>query len=359
MSNQPINRPNVPVRDIEGSWVVVAIGLCLSLFGGWHVFTSGVPGGVLESGSTLFINVGLPVVAVGVMLYAARKAPTREWTVARWMFGGILALGALAAWASADSLLAGEFMAARETLLLGANLGILFGVVTGVNRARAKQNAELAERERAQREGMAFLNHLLRHHVLNGMTIINGYTDELREEDVSPEHIEVIERQSDRIVTLVENVQTLVQSLSGEPEAKPVDIADVADRAVADARETYPNATVELEADSATVRADDFLRSVLDNLIANAVEHHDGEPSVNVTVEAGDPTVLQVEDDGPGIPDEVRQSFTEKDDMATGVAGDGLGLYLVHTLVTNYGGEVRIADNDPRGTVVTVELPRA
>jgi len=359
MSNQPINRPNVPVRGIDGSWVVVAIGLCLSLFGGWHVLASGMPGSVLESGSTLFINVGLPVVAVGVMLYAVRKAPTREWTVARWMFGSILALGALAAWASAESLIAGEFMAARGTLLLGANLGILFGVVTGVNRARAKQNAELAERERAQREGMAFLNHLLRHHVLNGMTIINGYTDELREEDVSPEHIEVIERQSERIVTLVENVQTLVQSLSGEPEAKPVDIADVADRAVADARETYPNATVELEADSATVRADDFLRSVLDNLIANAVEHHDGEPSVHVTVEAGDPTVLQVEDDGPGIPDEIRQSFTEKDDMATGVAGDGLGLYLVHTLVTNYGGEVRIADNDPRGTVVTVELPRA
>ena len=359
MSNQPINRPNVPIGVVEGSWVVVAIGLCLALFGGWHVLESGVSGSGIESGSVLFINVGLPVVAVGVMVYAVRKAPTREWVVARWMVGGILAFAALAVWASADSLLAGELVAARGTLLLGTNLGILFGVVTGVNRARAKQNAELAERERAQRESIAFLNHLLRHHVLNGMTIINGYTNELREKDISPEHIEVIERQSDRIVTLVENVQTLAQSLSGDPEAKPVDITVVAERAVADARETYPDATFELDVDSATVRADDFLRSVLDNLLANAVEHHDGDPTVRVVVDAGDPTVLRVADDGPGIPDDIRQSFTEKDDMATGVAGDGLGLYLVHTLVTNYGGEVRIADNDPRGTVVTVELPRA
>jgi two-component system OmpR family sensor kinase len=359
MSNQPISRPTVPLRGQEGSLVVVGIGVCLALLGGWHVFRSGGFGSGLEGGSVLFINVGLPLVAVGFMLYATQEAMTRDWTVVRWMFASIFALVTLGAWTSAEQLLAGEFMEARGTLVLGANLGILFGVVTGVNRARAKQNAELAERERAQREGMAFVNHLLRHHVLNGMTIINGYTDELRDEAVSDEHIEVIERQSDRIVTLVENVQTLVQSLSGESEPKPVDISDIADRSVADARETYPNASFELDVDSATVYADDFLRAVLDNLITNAVEHHDGEPNVHVTVEAGDPTILRVKDDGPGIPENIRQSFTDKDDMATGISGDGLGLYLVHTLVTSYEGSVSITDNQPRGTVVTVELPRA
>ena len=43
----------------------------------------------------------------------------------------------------------------------------------------------------------------------------------------------------------------------------------------------------------------------------------------------------RVEDDGLGVPEEVRESFAEKDDVTTAVAGDGLGLCLVHTLVTN------------------------
>jgi hypothetical protein len=51
----------------------------------------------------------------------------------------------------------GRLIDAPGTLVLGANLGLLFGVVAGINRAQAKENAELVERERARREGLAFL----------------------------------------------------------------------------------------------------------------------------------------------------------------------------------------------------------
>jgi len=40
-------------------------------------------------------------------------------------------------------------------------------------------------------------------------------------------------------------------------------------------------------------------------------------------------------------------------------SGSGLGLYLVEQLVERFGGSVRLADNEPRGTVVTVVLQRA
>jgi signal transduction histidine kinase len=39
--------------------------------------------------------------------------------------------------------------------------------------------------------------------------------------------------------------------------------------------------------------------------------------------------------------------------------GQGLGLYLVATLVDRYGGDVRIEDADLRGAAVVVDLPRA
>ncbi len=39
--------------------------------------------------------------------------------------------------------------------------------------------------------------------------------------------------------------------------------------------------------------------------------------------------------------------------------GTGLGLYLVRTLVRRYNGDVAVKDNDPEGSVFTVELPLA
>lgn len=359
MSNQRAVRRPVPFRPGAGVWVVVAAGLALAGVGTWYVSASRVPASGAEFGFQVFIDVGLPLVAVGIVMAATRRSRLPDRPIARWTLLGIGALLALAGWASVTELLAGRYFAVLGTLLLGANLGILFGLVAGLNRAQANEKAELVERERTHRESLAMLNHLLRHHVLNGMTVINGYTEELREDGVAEEEAEIIERQSERIVTLVETVQTLVESLSESVDPKPVDAATVVDRAVETARETYPGATFEVESASVSVRADEFLRAVLDNLLTNAVEHHDGDPHVTVTVERGDPVVVRVADDGPGVPDAVQRSFAEKNDVATAVAGEGLGLYLVHTLVTNYGGEVAITDNEPRGTVVTVELPRA
>lgn len=342
-----------------GNLVVTLIGVLLAALGSWHVLESGVGGAHVEAAWTVFINVLLPLLAVGFVLYFDPWTEGIDLVVARWVVGGIVALTLLGAWASYESLLAGDLLAARPTFLLAGNLGILFGAVAGINRARARRNAALARRERAQREGLVTLNHLLRHHVLNGMTIIDGYADELRQEGASEDHVDVIERQSDRVVTLVENVQTLVQSVSGTTDVTPIDLAANVERTVADARETYPAATIDVDLEPATVSANEYVRAVVDNLLANAIEHHDGDPHVEVTLDAGDPVVLRVADDGPGVSEAIRDSFVGTDGVATGISGDGMGLYLVDTLVSGYGGSVTIESREPRGTVVTVELPRA
>jgi signal transduction histidine kinase len=72
----------------------------------------------------------------------------------------------------------------------------------------------------------------------------------------------------------------------------------------------------------------------------------------------GDGVVVEVADDGPGIPTSVREALFQEGARGPESAGTGLGLYLVHTLVTRYGGTVSAHDNQPRGTVVRVELPR-
>lgn len=359
MTSQATGRSWVSGRPEVGHLVVILVGGLFAALGSWHVLATGTGATAVAAGWAVFINVLLPVLAVGFVLYLDPWTEAMDLVVARWVLGGIAALTLLGAWASYDVLLAGEFVAARGTFVLAGNLGILFGAVAGINRARARRNAELARRERAQREGLVTLNHLLRHHVLNGMTIIDGYADELRREGASADHVDVIERQSDRVVTLVENVQTLVESVSGTTDVAPVDLAVTVERAVVDARETYPTASIEADLEAATVPANQYVRAVVDNLLANAVEHHDGTPRVEVTLTAGDPVVLRVADDGPGVPDPIKASFSGREGVATGISGEGMGLYLVDTLVGGYGGTVSVEDRDPRGTVVTVELPHA
>jgi len=79
-----------------------------------------------------------------------------------------------------------------------------------------------------------------------------------------------------------------------------------------------------------------------------------------VGVTADDETVtVRVADDGPGIPDRQKASVFERGEKGPTSSGTGLGLYLVGALVDSYDGEIDVRDNDPRGAVFEVRLPRA
>ncbi|MGM0399219.1 MAG: ATP-binding protein, partial [Halobacteriota archaeon] len=64
-----------------------------------------------------------------------------------------------------------------------------------------------------------------------------------------------------------------------------------------------------------------------------------------------------VEDDGPGIPDHEKAVLREGEETPL-AHGSGLGLWLVYWIVTMNGGRLEISDNEPRGTVVEIDLPR-
>ncbi|MFW5978222.1 MAG: sensor histidine kinase, partial [Halohasta sp.] len=110
-----------------------------------------------------------------------------------------------------------------------------------------------------------------------------------------------------------------------------------------------------------TVRGNDLLNSVFRNLLKNSIQHNDkAVPAVTVSVTEGEETVtVQVADNGPGVPDHQKDEIFGKGEKGLESAGTGIGLYLVQTLVSNYGGEIAVEDNDPEGAVFTVTLPRA
>ncbi|WP_316820374.1 ATP-binding protein [Pedobacter gandavensis] len=94
------------------------------------------------------------------------------------------------------------------------------------------------------------------------------------------------------------------------------------------------------------------LRSVLVNLLSNAIKYTpaDQSPEISLrTYKEKNYFVISVSDNGIGLTDESKKSVFEKfNRVGVSVEGSGVGLYLVHTIVTASGGKITL-DNKPEG----------
>lgn len=257
-----------------------------------------------------------------------------------------------------------------EGALLGVVVGVLdtsvfgstpvFGEGDGETRTDGARPAETERREREDStvERLVTLNSVLRHNIRNRLTILNGYVEMVAEEERPNEaYLEKIHAQQDAILDLLEDAKVASEA-ARDTEWRSVALDDVVADQVRLVASSHDDVAVSVSVPEGTsVRADGMLSSVLENLLENAVEHHDrDEKSIEIRADVeGDTVRLTVADDGPGIPDEAKPDVCEPN------VGDGtgMGLYLVETIVTGYGGDVEIADNDPRGTAVTLTFDRA
>jgi signal transduction histidine kinase len=169
-----------------------------------------------------------------------------------------------------------------------------------------------------------------------------------------------------RLASLLEALQALARGDAGAGDrTEEVDLADVADAAVLDARRRHPGVSFAIAADGATLvrGAAEGLRAIADNLLENAARHGARSAEARV-VRAGDRVVLAVDDDGPGIPEAEREHVFGR--FARGrrphpprATGSGLGLAIVAQQAGLHGGEAR-AEASPRGGArVVVDLPAA
>jgi signal transduction histidine kinase len=101
------------------------------------------------------------------------------------------------------------------------------------------------------------------------------------------------------------------------------------------------------------------LEQILDNLLANAIDALADCGTVTVTVSSsGEGSTLVVADDGPGMTEQERSRAFLR--FTSGSAnGAGLGLAIVHRLVTSNGGTARLAETPGGGLTVSIQLPDA
>lgn len=243
--------------------------------------------------------------------------------------------------------------------------GATSGELLTVDDVTARETYRLRLEERT--EQLEALNRVVRHDIRNDMAVVHGWAETLRDhvDDDGRDALERVLRKSRHVIEITELARDFVDSLSEgvAPETKPIDLGEVLDVEVRAARDSYPEATFRVvgQVPPVTVRANEMLSSVFRNLLNNAVQHNDTEtPTVTVKSEVRDELVrVRIADDGPGVPDELRSDIFGRGRKGIDSSGSGIGLYLVSVLTAQFGGEVWVEDNEPRGAAFVVELPTA
>lgn len=209
-----------------------------------------------------------------------------------------------------------------------------------------------------QNQQLELVSRLVNHDIRNEMNTVIEIASHLEREADSGDASDLgasveqfsdqLRQRGERTVELTERASELVRAVeetAADPE--PVALRRTLEREVVNASTLSADATVVVDGDvpDVPVLANEMLSSVFNNLLTNAVQHNDAtEPVVVVSATATDDHVtVRIADNGPGIPDRRKATVF---DQATSLDSDGsgLGLYLVGTLVDQYGGEVWIED---------------
>ncbi|WP_417448586.1 PAS domain-containing protein [Halorubrum ejinorense] len=234
----------------------------------------------------------------------------------------------------------------------------------------ARDITDLKEYERTveeQRDNLKLLNQVVRHDIKNQLMVVESYTELLegslpddRSRTYAQTVIEAAKEAADITETARDVTDVLLQVGS---DRTPVGLRAELSAQIEQVRSEKDRATVSVDGPipDVTVLADDLLEAVFRNLLTNAVVHNDKEVAeIAVSTAVSDGSVrVSIADNGPGIPDDHKEQIFQEGEKGLESGGTGIGLYLVETLVDKYGGDVRVGDNDPRGSVFTLELPLA
>jgi two-component system, OmpR family, sensor kinase len=239
---------------------------------------------------------------------------------------------------------------------------------TALNRMLARVESYVSEREESQEHMRCFFadaSHELRNPLASLRANAELYQQgALRERWQVAEAMRRIGLEAQRMSRLVDDMLRLAR-LDQHPgrEHAPVDVPAVIEGCVQQARIAYPGRIWRIRADNDVLAAGDeeLLRRAVDNLLANVGTHTPDDTIATVTAASRDGrVVLEVSDDGPGVPDDLLPRIFDRFYRAKAPAhrpGSGLGLAIVAEIAAAHEGTAEAVRNEPRGLCVTLTLP--
>lgn len=232
-----------------------------------------------------------------------------------------------------------------------------------------KMAESLGEVDEQRKEFLANVSHELR----TPLSYIRGYTemmqDDSLEEEKRAQYYQIIERETERLQRLVNDLLDLAQlerdsyPMSKQPLVFSQVLEDVIYRMEPIAQSKGVTFVMNLDPDQIVLGDTDRLEQVFGNLLDNALRYTPPGKQIFLSTETiGDRTHCLIRDEGEGIPEEhldrltkrfyrVDKSRTRKD------GGTGLGLAITKHIIDRHDGTIRFDSVFGEGTTVHIELP--
>jgi len=235
-------------------------------------------------------------------------------------------------------------------------------------------DAARAEREgvmQKQRDFVADASHELRTpltSVLANLELLQASlerTDQAEDQEI----VDSALRSSKRMGRLIGDLLLLARADAGRFDAhRRLDLAEVAGEAAAEVAPLMGDRRLVVE-NERPLRVDgsrDELHRMVLNLLDNAIRHTPRGSCVELTLrEEGGEALVEVADDGPGIPTEMRAQVFDRFVRGKGPAdtargtGTGLGLAIVNAVAESHGGSVEAAESRTGGALFVARIPLA
>jgi len=206
------------------------------------------------------------------------------------------------------------------------------------------------------------------HEFRTPLTLIEASLARLRADGGDVTSVERGRRYLRRLLRLVDQLLDLsrlnstLDTFDGPPWALAPVVGSTVDAFQALAEQNGVELEADIESGWSTYCNQEQVEKVLLNLISNAVKFSPSGSEVNVSlVGHGDEVIVEVADNGPGIPPKdhalIFRRFYRSEGPSAGVSGTGIGLALVHEAITAMGGRIELNSEPGRGSQFKVYLP--
>ncbi|KPK05330.1 MAG: hypothetical protein AMJ56_16075 [Anaerolineae bacterium SG8_19] len=276
----------------------------------------------------------------------------------------------------------------KDDLVRGLNSGADEFISKPVNgpemRARVRSMLRIKQQYDDIQEAMHLreeLANMIVHDMRTPISAIVLYIDLLsRLYDSSDHHKRVVPKlrsQAQRLNSMLTDMLLVAKMKSGKLvlNCSPVNIVELVETAVQDQKAVAESKRItvvtDLPNDVQLMSLDSkLIQRTLENLLSNALKFSPEDSTVTVHLAYGKPGPssnghqprlrLQVTDEGPGIPEEFRESIFDRYEVVKMKTADipqvGIGLAFCKMVVEAHGGTISVNDNQPQGAVFTVEL---
>jgi len=222
---------------------------------------------------------------------------------------------------------------------------------------------DITERKIRERR-LEVLNRVLSHNLRNKMNVIEGHVSLLESEyddEEQPDSLTEIKSTAANLMGLANTIREIEQAFSETGSTEPLALTERLEQLVSAFEDRFPEATFDL-----TYPADDPCRidvpgfiAAMDEAVENAVKHNDNtDPVVEIRIQARSEARIdvEIEDNGPGIPDQELEVLSRGETSLK--HADRLGLWFMYWVVSRVGGTFSVTESDPRGTILTLSIPR-